>query len=169
MHRHSNIGKKFSRAAAPRRALMRGLVDSLILYERIETTEIKAKELARTFDKLVTKAKKQDLHNYRQVLSFTINPIAAEKLNTDLVHGFQTRNSGYTRVVKTGKRLGDGAEMAVIELILDADYKPGSKQAEAKKTVAKKTTKKAPVPKKTPAKTAAKTKTAAVTASKGAK
>ncbi len=168
MHRHSNIGKKFSRAAAPRRALMRGLVDSLILYERIETTEIKAKELARTFDKLVTKAKKQDLHNYRQVLSFTINPIAAEKLNTDLVHGFQTRNSGYTRVVKTGKRLGDGAEMAVIELILDADYKPGSKQAEAKKTVAKKTTKKTSAKPATKVKTA-KTKTAAVTASKGAK
>jgi len=168
MHRHSNIGKKFSRAAAPRRALMRGLVDSLILYERIETTEIKAKELARTFDKLVTKAKKQDLHNYRQVLSFTINPIAAEKLNTDLVHGFQSRNSGYTRVVKTGKRLGDGAEMAVIELILDADYKPGSKQAEAKKTVAKKTTKKTSAKPATKVKTA-KTKTAAVTASKGAK
>lgn len=168
MHRHSNIGKKFSRAAAPRRALMRGLVDSLILYERIETTEIKAKELARIFDKLVTKAKKQDLHNYRQVLSFTINPIAAEKLNTDLVHGFQTRNSGYTRVVKTGKRLGDGAEMAVIELILDADYKPGSKQAEAKKTVAKKTTKKTSAKPATKVKTA-KTKTAAVTASKGAK
>jgi len=168
MHRHSNIGKKFSRAAAPRRALMRGLVDSLILYERIETTEIKAKELARTFDKLVTKAKKQDLHNYRQVLSFTINPVAAEKLNTDLVHGFQSRNSGYTRVVKTGKRLGDGAEMAVIELILDADYTPGSKQAEAKKTVAKKTTKKTSAKPATKVKTA-KTKTAAVTASKGAK
>ncbi|MEI6741567.1 MAG: 50S ribosomal protein L17 [bacterium] len=168
MHRHSNIGKKFSRAAAPRRALMRGLVDSLILYERIETTEIKAKELARTFDKLVTKAKKQDLHNYRQVLSFTINPVAAEKLNTDLVHGFQSRNSGYTRVVKTGKRLGDGAEMAVIELILDADYTPGSKQAEAKKTVAKKTTKKTSAKPATKLKTA-KTKTAAVTASKGAK
>ncbi len=168
MHRHSNIGKKFSRAAAPRRALMRGLVDSLILYERIETTEIKAKELARIFDKLVTKAKKQDLHNYRQIMSFTINPIAAEKLNTDLVHGFQTRNSGYTRVVKTGKRLGDGAEMAVIELILDADYKPGAKQAEAKKTVAKKTTKKTSAKPATKVKTA-KTKTAAVTASKGAK
>ena len=69
MHRHSYIGKKFSRTAAPRRAMMRSLLDSLILYERIETTEIKAKELAREFDKLVTKAKKGDLHNYRQILS----------------------------------------------------------------------------------------------------
>lgn len=139
MHRHSYIGKKFSRTAGPRRAMMRGLVDSLILYERIETTEIKAKELARVFDKLVTKAKKQDLHNYRQILSYTINPVAAEKLNTELVNGFQGRNSGYTRLVKTGKRLGDGAEMAVIELILDEGYvaSEADKKAEPKKEVKK--------------------------------
>jgi large subunit ribosomal protein L17 len=157
MHRHSYIGKKFSRTAGPRRAMMRGLVDSLILYERIETTEIKAKELSRIFDKLVTKAKKQDLHNYRQILSYTINPVAAEKLNNDLVKGFQGRDSGYTRVIKIGKRLGDGAEMAVIELILDEGYsasetktsevkketkKPVSKKAETKTKSAKKEIKK---------------------------
>jgi large subunit ribosomal protein L17 len=126
--------------------MMRGLVDALILYERIETTEIKAKELSRVFDKLVTKAKKQDLHNYRQILSYTINPVAAEKLNTELVNGFQSRNSGYTRVIKTGKRLGDGAEMAVIELILDEGYTVEPKKAEnkpeAKKEVKKPTSKK---------------------------
>ena len=138
MHRHSYIGKKFSRTAGPRRAMMRGLVDSLILYERIETTEIKAKELARIFDKLVTKAKKQDLHNYRQILSYTINPVAAEKLNYELVNGFQGRDSGYTRVVKIGKRLGDGAEMAVIELILDDGYSASeAKKAETKKEIKK--------------------------------
>jgi large subunit ribosomal protein L17 len=123
--------------------MMRGLVDSLILYERIETTEIKAKELSRIFDKLVTKAKKQDLHNYRQILSYTINPVAAEKLNNDLVKGFQGRDSGYTRVIKIGKRLGDGAEMAVIELILDEGYsasetKTSEVKKETKKPVAKK-------------------------------
>ena len=151
MHRHSYIGKKFSRTAGPRRAMMRGLVDSLILYERIETTEIKAKELARVFDKLVTKAKKQDLHNYRQILSYTINPVAAEKLNNDLVNGFKGRDSGYTRVVKTGKRLGDGAEMAVIELILDEGYVAGGnvKKAEPKKEV-KKDAKKPAVKKEAP-------------------
>lgn len=143
MHRHSYIGKKFSRTAGPRRAMMRGLVDSLILYERIETTEIKAKELSRIFDKLVTKAKKQDLHNYRQILSYTVNPVAAEKLNNDLVKGFQGRDSGYTRVIKIGKRLGDGAEMAVIELILDEGYsasetKTSEVKKETKKPVAKK-------------------------------
>jgi large subunit ribosomal protein L17 len=134
--------------------MMRGLVDSLILYERIETTEIKAKELARVFDKLVTKAKKQDLHNYRQILSYTINPVAAEKLNTELVNGFKGRNSGYTRVVKTGKRLGDGAEMAVIELILDEGYvasevdKKAETKKEAKKPEPKKEAPKAKVEKK---------------------
>ncbi len=142
MHRHSYIGKKFSRTAGPRRAMMRGLVDSLILYERIETTEIKAKELARVFDKLVTKAKKQDLHNYRQILSYTINPVAAEKLNNELVNGFQGRDSGYTRVVKVGKRLGDGAEMAIIELILDEGYVASEpKKAEVKKESKKETKK----------------------------
>ncbi len=151
MHRHSYIGKKFSRTAGPRRAMMRGLVDALILYERLETTEIKAKELSRVFDKLVTKAKKQDLHNYRQILSYTINPVAAEKLNTELVNGFQSRNSGYTRVIKTGKRLGDGAEMAVIELILDEGYTAEPKKAE-NKPEAKKEVKK-PIAKKESAKT----------------
>lgn len=157
MHRHSYIGKKFSRTAGPRRAMMRGLVDALILYERIETTEVKAKELARVFDKLVTKAKKQDLHSYRQILSFTINPVAAEKLNKELVNGFKDRDSGYTRVIKTGKRLGDGAEMAVIEIILDDSYSAkennkkepkkvdkteDKKAASSKKPVASKATKK---------------------------
>lgn len=152
MHRHSYIGKKFSRKAAPRRAMMRSLLDSLILYERIETTEIKAKELAREFDKLVTKAKKADLHNYRQILSTTINPVAAEKLNAELVNGFRERNSGYARVVKTGRRLGDGAEMAVIELILDKNYITNTKSKNKKenkelsaappKTAVKKSTKK---------------------------
>lgn len=132
MHRHSYIGKKFSRKAAPRRAMMRNLLDSLILYERIETTEIKAKELAREFDKLVTKAKRADLHNYRQILAKTINPVAAEKLNVELVNGFQSRNSGYSRVIKVGRRLGDGAEMAVVELILDDSYVANASRNEKK-------------------------------------
>lgn len=136
---------------------MRGLVDSLILYERIETTEIKAKELARVFDKLVTKAKKQNLHNYRQILSYTINPVAAEKLNTELVNGFQSRNSGYTRVVKVGKRLGDGAEMAVIELILDEGYAASvANKTESKKEVKKPEAKKAETKVKTTKKEAKK-------------
>lgn len=138
---------------------MRGLIDSLILYERIETTEIKAKALAREFDKLVTKAKKSDLHNYRQVLATTINPVAAEKLFTELCQGFQSRNSGYSRVIKTGRRLGDGADMAVVELILDDGYTAQAKQAKKAEKPAKTST----------AKTAkAKPKAKKVTTTKGA-
>ena len=141
MHRHSYIGKKLSRTSGPRKALMRGLLDALILYERVETTEIKAKELARNFDKLVTKAKKQDLHNYRQILSATINPVAAEKLYTELVKGFQGRNSGYCKLIKTGRRLGDGANMVVVELALDDGYLAEPKKQDKPKPEAKKATK----------------------------
>lgn len=158
MHRHSYIGKKFSRTAGPRKALMRGLLDALILYERVETTEIKAKELSRNFDKLVTKAKKQDLHNYRQILSATINPVAAEKLYSELVSGFQGRTSGYCRIVKTGQRLGDGAKMAVVELALDEGYTASAKK-EPKETTVKKPAKKTATAKKpAKAKAAAKAK-----------
>ncbi|MBI2797712.1 50S ribosomal protein L17 [Candidatus Saccharibacteria bacterium] len=136
--------RKLSRLAGPRRALVRGLLDSLILYERIETTEAKAKDLAPTFDRLVTKAKKQDLHNYRQILAEVINPVAAQKLNTDLVNGFQSRNSGYTRVIKTGARRGDGAQMAVIELVLDDGYTPKAEKKVEKKTEAPKAKKAKP-------------------------
>lgn len=141
MHRHSYIGKKLSRTAAPRRALMRGLIDSLILYERLETTELKAKELSRQFDKLVTKAKKSDLHNYRQLLTTTINPVAAEKLFTELTQGFTSRSSGYTRVIKTGRRLGDGANMAIVELALDEGYNPKPKESKKSEKEPKSATK----------------------------
>lgn len=151
MHRHAYASRKLSRAAGPRRALLRGLLDSLILYERIETTESKAKELAPYFERQVTKAKQQTLSAYRAIMAETINPIAAQKLNYDLVNGFKSRNGGYTRIIKTGARLGDGAPMAVIELVLDEDYvatdkntndsKSDTKKATAKPTAKAKTTK----------------------------
>jgi len=141
--------KKLSRTAGPRRALLRGLLDSLILYERIETTETKAKALAPYFEAQVTRAKKQTLAAYRQILAETINPVAAQKLYYDLVNGFSSRQGGYTRIIKTAPRLGDGAKMAVIELVLDEGYTPKEQpKAEAEKpakaTASTTTTKKAP-------------------------
>jgi large subunit ribosomal protein L17 len=129
MHYHGTKlnHKKLGRTAGPRRALLRGLLDSLILYERIETTETKAKTLAPYFEAQVTRAKKQTLASYRQILAETINPVAGQKLYYDLVNGFKTRQGGYTRIIKTGPRLGDGASMAIIELVLDSDYKPSEK------------------------------------------
>lgn len=133
MHRHAYSGTKLSRAAAPRRALLRGLLDSLILYERIETTHSKAKSLAPYFERQVTRAKQQTLASYRAILAETINPVAAQKLNFDLVKGFSSRSGGYTRIINTGSRLGDGAPMAVIELVLDDDYKSVDQQSEPEK------------------------------------
>ena len=130
MHRHAYNQRKLSLAAGPRRALVRGLIDSLILYERVETTEAKAKTIAPTFERLVTKAKKGDLHNYRQIMSVTISPVAAQKLRYELADSFKSREGGYTRIIKTGVRRGDGAPMAVIELVLDD--KPAAKPADAK-------------------------------------
>ncbi len=101
---------------------MRGLLDSLILYERIETTEAKAKELAPYFERQVTHAKLQTLAGHRAIMAETINPIAAQKLSYDLVNGFASRQGGYTRIIKTGTRLGDGAPMAIVELVLDDKY-----------------------------------------------
>ena len=142
MHRHAYNSRKLSLAAGPRRALLRGLIDSLILYERVETTEAKAKTLAPMFEQLVTKAKKGDLHNYRQIMSVTISPVAAQKLRYELADSFQSRQGGYTRIIKTGVRRGDGAPMAIVELVLDD--KPAAKpvqatpdKAEAKPTKAK--------------------------------
>lgn len=138
MHRHAYKQRKLSLAAGPRRALVRGLIDSLILYERIETTEAKAKTIAPMFEQLVTKAKKGDLHNNRQILSFTISPVAAQKLRYELADNFQSRQGGYTRVIKTGNRRGDNAPMAIVELVLDpkTDKKPAAEVVEA--TLAKK-------------------------------
>ena len=130
MHRHAYNQRKLSLAAGPRRALVRGLIDSLILYERVETTEAKAKTIAPQFDRLVTKAKKGDLHNYRQIMSVTLSPIAAQKLHYELADSFKCREGGYTRIIKTGVRRGDGAPMAVIELVLDD--KPAVKKVAAK-------------------------------------
>ncbi len=151
--------KKLSRTAGARRALLRGLLDSLILYERIETTETKAKALAPYFEAQVTRAKKQTLAAYRQILAETINPVAAQKLYYDLVNGFSSRQGGYTRIIKTAPRLGDGAKMAVIELVLDEGYKPKEQpKQEADSTTAKPTQAKKPAKKATKAKEAVTTK-----------
>ncbi len=133
MHRHAYAGRKLSRTTDARRALLRGMLDSLILYERIETTLAKAKELAPYFERQVTKAKKQTLASYRDILSETINPVAAQKLNYDLVKGFASRKGGYTRIIKIGNRVGDGAPMAVIELVLDENYASEQKKSEQDK------------------------------------
>lgn len=134
MHAHYHTTSKLSRKIDPRRALIKSLLESLVLYERIETTEAKAKAIKPVFDRLVTRAKKGGLHNVRAIHATLGSKVAADKLTQELVIGFESRNSGYTRLIKTGYRRGDAASMVVVELVLDDDFeaKLKARQAEQK-------------------------------------
>ena len=151
MHSHYHTTSKLSRKIGPRNAVLKGLLESLILYEKIETTEAKAKAIKPLFDSLVTSAKKNTLASTRSIHR-KIGRLAAEKLTQELVHGLQDRNSGYTRTHHIGWRKGDAAELMRIEVILDENFEAKLKtiQDAAKdeaKTVAK-PAKKATAPKK---------------------
>lgn len=143
MHRHGYKGRKFGRETDQRRALIKGLATSLVIEERIETTLPKAKELTRYIEKLITKAKKGDLANRRRVIAGLSTQVAAIKLVDQIAPQLAGRTSGHVRVARTRIRVGDGAQMAVIEFVDELkdmpkeDNKPAAKPA-AKKSVAKK-------------------------------
>ena len=126
MHNHGYKGRKFSRERDQRRALLRGLASSLVIYKSIETTLPKAKELVRHIEKLITKAKKADLANRRLVMS-KLNREAAVELCDHIVPNLTKRNSGHVRVFKTRVRVGDGAQMARIEFVDDIPSKKEEK------------------------------------------
>ena len=117
MHRHGYKGRKFGRERDQRRALLKGLATSLVMEERIETTLPKAKELVRYIEKLITKAKKGDLANRRAVIAGLSTQIAAVKLVDQIAPQLTGRTSGHVRVERTHLRVGDGAQMAVIEFV----------------------------------------------------
>ncbi len=110
-------GYKLQRNASARKALLRGLVTSVINEERITTTVTKAKAAAPLVDKMITLAKKGDLAARRQAASYLMTPDSVKKLFDKLGSRFGQRNGGYTRVVKLGWRRGDGAETAMLELV----------------------------------------------------
>ncbi len=116
MHRHSYKGRKFGREKDQRTALMRGLSISLIEHGSIETTEPKAKDLRPYVEKLVTKAKKGDLHNRRQIIDKLSNVSAAHKL-VDQIAPAMKRDSGYLRIERTTLRRGDNAQLARISFV----------------------------------------------------
>lgn len=147
MHRHGVAGRKLQLEAGPRRALIRGQVTSLVLHEQISTTLAKAKEIAPAFERMVTKAKKGDLHNRRQIRSFLLTDKATAKLIDQIAPAFKERDGGYTRVIKAGNRRGDNAPMAIVALTEEIAPTP-------KATEPKTEAKKAPV--KTEAKAATK-------------
>lgn len=140
MHRHGYKGRKFNRETDQRRALIKGLADSLVIYESIETTLPKAKEVMSYTEKLITKAKKGGLHNRRQVISGLSTLEAAHKLVDDVAPKLSKRTSGHLRIEKTNIRRGDAAQMARISFVDDLTKKAPKLKAE--KTVQKATAKK---------------------------
>lgn len=122
--RHLVKGKKLSRTTSHRKATLSSLATALIQEHRIVTTVPKAKELRRYVEPLITKAKEDTTHNRRQVFSKLNNKKAVSQLFEEVAKKAMDRPGGYTRVVKAGFRQGDGAEMAVIELVDYNDIKP---------------------------------------------
>lgn len=137
MHRHGYKGRKFHRERDQRRALMKGLADSLVKYETIETTFPKAKELVPYIEKLITKAKKGDLHNRRRVIAGLQTLESAHKLVDDIAPKLQGRVSGHVRVTRTTTRRGDNAQLARISFVDDLKEAPVAKAAAKKPAAAK--------------------------------
>lgn len=157
MHRHGYQGRKFHRQRDQRRALIKGLADSLVKYESIETTLPKAKEIVPYMEKLITKAKKGDLHNRRQVISGLQTIESAHKLVDEIAPKLAGRNSGHLRITKTSVRRGDNTQLATVSFVDDLKTAPVAKPA-AKSTTVKPTSEAKPAAKK-PATTPSKAKT----------
>ena len=117
MPSHRVAGRKLSRYKDQRKALLRGLTADLIQHERITTTLAKAKETRVMAEKIITHGKKGTLHNRRVALSRLPNKKAVAKVFDELGPRYAERPGGYTRIIKLGPRQGDGAYMAVIELV----------------------------------------------------
>jgi large subunit ribosomal protein L17 len=131
--RHRVKGKKLSRDSAQRKALLRSLVTSFLEKERIRTTLAKAKAVKPLAEKMITLGKKNSLHSRRLALRFLYKREVAKKLFDEIGPRFSERPGGYTRIIKLGPRAGDGAEMALLELV-GTEFK----KKEKKKTAAEK-------------------------------
>jgi large subunit ribosomal protein L17 len=125
--RHRKAGKKLGRNSSHRRALLRNLATSLFQHEEISTTHAKAKALRPIAEKMITLAKKGDLHARRQVLSYIMDKSVTHKLFDQTKDRFLDRQGGYTRILKTGHRTGDGAPLAIIQLLSASDGEKSEK------------------------------------------
>ena len=115
--RHKIAGRKLGRSTSHRRALYRNLVTDLLRYEKIVTTEAKAKEVRGLAEKMITLGKEGGLSAYRQALSFIMDKAVAEKTFSELASRYAERSGGYTRIVKLKPRLGDGAPTVQLSLV----------------------------------------------------
>lgn len=126
-----------SRRSGQRKALKRNMVTSLFRYERIETTKAKAKEVQRMAERMITRAKVDSVHARRMIARDIKDEAVLAKLFTQIAPLYVERNGGYTRVLKTGNRQGDAAEMAILELVVKTE-KPKKKEASKKEKESKK-------------------------------
>ncbi len=115
--RHRSKKVTLGRTAGPRNALLRNLAAQVIIYEKVETTLAKAKAIKPIVERLITKAKRGDLNSRRQLIAYLPTLGAVRKLMDKLGPQYKDRAGGYTRIVKLGRRIGDRAEMAQIELV----------------------------------------------------
>lgn len=132
MHRHGYQGRKFGREKDQRNALIKGLAESLVRDESIETTLPKAKEVVPYVEKLITKAKKGDLHNRRQIIASLSTVTSAHKLVDEIAPKLKGRDSGHLRIEKTRLRRGDNTQMARVSFVDDLKEAPVAKPAAAK-------------------------------------
>jgi len=137
--RHQKAGRKLGRTTSHKEAMLRNMVTSFFKHEKITTTDIKAKELRRVAEKMITLGKNASLHARRQAASVVRERGVVKKLFEEISPRYKDRAGGYTRIIKAGFRVGDNAPLAVIELIpqeVKKEEKPkakGRKKAPAKK------------------------------------
>ena len=137
--RHRNEGRKLSRNTSHRRALLRNLVTSLLEHGRVMTTLPKAKEVRPLAEKMITLGKRDNLHARRMVHSYLLKDATAKKVFDTIAPKFADRKGGYSRIIKLGNRKGDGADIAIIELLgSDLEAKKAERAAKAEAKDAKK-------------------------------
>lgn len=135
--RHRKAGNKLGRNPSHRRALLRNLVTSVVVEDRVETTVAKAKAVRPLVEKMITLGKRGDVHARRQAAAFLMTPDSVSRLFATVAPRYGDRNGGYLRIVRTGFRQGDGGEKAMIEL-LGAEQELGAKQQKRDEAKAKK-------------------------------
>ena len=109
--------KRLSRTQGPRRALLRSLATSFFLHERIETTTTKAKVISKVCERLITQARRGDLHSRRLVAEYLLDPRVVKKLVEQIAPQYKDKTGGYTRITKSRVRHGDAAELSFLELV----------------------------------------------------
>ncbi|MCK4535427.1 MAG: 50S ribosomal protein L17 [Desulfuromonadales bacterium] len=133
--RHRKSGRKLGRNTSHRKAMMRNMVTSLFDHEKIKTTDARAKELRKIAEKLITLAKRGDLHARRQVMQVVMDNKVVTKLFERIAPRYLERPGGYTRIIKLGHRTGDNAAMSLIELV-EEEFTAKPKKSKPAKEVA---------------------------------